>query len=79
MAYKHGITVLNTPGTIDSDYRGEVKVLLYNAYKVAFTVKVGARIAQMVFAVCERPTMRVVRELPLTQRGDGGFGHTGGM
>lgn len=77
LALKHGITVLNTPGTIDSDYRGEVGVILINHGHETFTVKRGERIAQLVFcAVCE-PVLEEVEELGSTLRGEGGFGHTG--
>ena len=77
LALKHGITVLNTPGTIDSDYRGEVGVILINHGREAFTVKRGDRIAQIVFAgVCEAE-LEEAEELGDTGRGEGGFGHTG--
>jgi len=77
LALKHGITVLNTPGTIDSDYRGEVGVILINHGRETFTVKRGDRIAQIVFAeVCETE-LEVAEELGDTTRGEGGFGHTG--
>jgi dUTP pyrophosphatase len=77
LALKHGITVLNTPGTIDSDYRGEVGVILINHGSGTFTVKRGDRIAQMVFAeVCEA-RLEEAEELGDTGRGEGGFGHTG--
>jgi len=77
LAYKHGLTVLNTPGTIDADYRGEVKVLLINHGKEAFTIKRGERIAQMIIAPITQPVFEVVEELSDTERGAGGFGSTG--
>lgn len=77
LAYKHGITCLNTPGTIDADYRGEVKVLLINLGQSPFTIERNERIAQMV--IQELPQIRLVQvdELSDTMRGAGGFGHTG--
>lgn len=77
MASKFGITVANAPGTIDPDYRGEVKVALVNISTEAFTLKPGERIAQMVVARFERVEWQPVDELSDTVRGDGGFGHTG--
>ena len=77
LALKHGITVLNTPGTIDADYRGEIKVLLVNLSKDPFTVNVGERIAQMMIARHEQGEFIVVDELDETERGEGGYGHTG--
>ncbi len=77
LAYKHGITVLNTPGTIDADYRGEVKVLLINHGSYAFTIERGERVAQMVIAPITQPTFELVTELSDTARGAGGFGSTG--
>jgi dUTP pyrophosphatase len=77
LALKHGVTVLNTPGTIDSGYRGEVSVLLYNAGSEAFTVERGDRIAQMVIQKFETAEFEVVDALTDTDRGDGGFGSTG--
>ena len=77
LALKHGITVLNTPGTIDADYRGEIKVLLVNLSKGPFTVNVGERLAQMVIARHEQGEFIVVDELDETERGEGGYGHTG--
>ena len=74
---KSGITVANAPGTIDSDYRGELCVLLVNLGAASFTVKRGDRIAQLVIAPVARADLRVVDELPGTARGAGGFGHTG--
>lgn len=76
-ALKHGITVLNTPGTIDSDYRGEVKIILANLGTEPFTVRRGDRVAQAVLAPVVRPRFSVVEELPRTRRGEGGFGHSG--
>ena len=77
LALKHGITVLNTPGTIDADYRGEIGVILVNLSSEAFTINPGDRIAQMVIARHEQPTILEVSELTATQRGEGGFGHSG--
>ena len=77
LALKHGITVLNTPGTIDADYRGEVKVLLVNLSNEPFTINEGERIAQLVVAKHEHAEFVVVEQLDDTERGDGGYGHTG--
>ena len=77
LAAKKGLTVLNTPGTIDSDYRGEIKVILINLGKDEFIVKNGERIAQMVFCPIKQVIMEEVKELPETERGIGGFGSTG--
>lgn len=77
LAYKHGITCLNSPGTIDADYRGEVKVLLINHGREPFTIRRGERIAQMVFQVVPQVRIEEVAELSATVRGEGGFGHTG--
>ena len=77
LALKHGITVLNSPGTIDSDYRGPVGVILINHGSQSFTVRRGDRIAQAVLARVESVEMEVVTELSETERGEGGFGHTG--
>ena len=77
LAAKHGITVLNTPGTIDADYRGEIKVILVNLSDVAFTVEPGERIAQMVFARHEQAQWEETDSLDETERGAGGFGSTG--
>ena len=77
MAHKFGVTVLNTPGTIDSDYRGEVKVLLINLGDQPFTISNGDRIAQMIFKSVVVINWRLVEELPGTKRGQGGFGSTG--
>lgn len=77
LAVKNGITVVNAPGTIDADYRGEVKVGLINLGRASFTVHRGDRIAQLVLAPVVRAHLTVVPELPATTRGSGGFGHTG--
>lgn len=77
LAAKHGITVLNSPGTIDADYRGEIKVVLVNLSKEPFTINNGERIAQMVVAKCEQAEWEEVDSLDATERGEGGFGHTG--
>jgi dUTP pyrophosphatase len=77
LAFKHGITVLNSPGTIDADYRGEVKVLLINHGAEDFEIKDGERIAQMVIATHARIEWNSVTELAETERGAGGFGSTG--
>lgn len=77
LALKHGITCLNTPGTIDSDYRGEVKVILANLGQETFAVRRGERIAQLVPAPVLRATFEEVSELSDSQRGSGGFGSTG--
>ena len=78
LALKHGITVLNTPGTIDADYRGEVMVLLVNFSQEEFVIRDGERIAQMVIARHEQGYFVEVEELDETERGTGGYGHTGG-
>ena len=77
LAAKHGVTVLNAPGTIDSDYRGEVKVLLINHGRAPFSVEPGMRIAQLVVAPVARIAWDAADTLPDTHRGRGGFGHTG--
>lgn len=77
LALKHGITVLNTPGTIDADYRGEVMVLLVNFSQENFVINDGERIAQMVIARHEQGDFVEVEELDETERGTGGYGHTG--
>ncbi|TCN72157.1 dUTP diphosphatase [Acetobacteroides hydrogenigenes] len=77
MAIKHGITVINSPGTIDADYRGEIKVGLVNISNEAYTIKPGERIAQMVFSKHETVSWLEVELLSETDRGEGGFGHTG--
>lgn len=77
LALKKGITVLNAPGTIDADYRGEIGVILYNASKEDFVIEPGERIAQMVIAKYEQISWEQVEVLDETERGDGGYGHTG--
>jgi dUTP pyrophosphatase len=78
LAAKHGVTVLNTPGTIDADYRGEVQVILINLGEAAVVIERGMRIAQMVISRIERAQLRETPALPATGRGSGGFGSTGG-
>ncbi|MDO4959391.1 MAG: dUTP diphosphatase [Prevotellaceae bacterium] len=77
LALKHGITVLNSPGTIDADYRGEIGVLLINLSNEDFVINKGERIAQMVIARHEQVDFQLVEELDETERGAGGYGHTG--
>jgi len=77
LAINYGITVLNAPGTIDADYRGEIKVILINLSQKPFTINDGDRIAQMVINKVEQISWDEVKELDKTQRGSGGFGHTG--
>src|SRR3990172_4155428 len=77
LALKHGIGMLNAPGTIDADYRGEISVILFNFSEKPFTVRRGDRIAQMVFASVVKATFERVDSLADTARGSGGFGHTG--
>lgn len=77
LALKHGITVLNTPGTVDADYRGEIMVLLINFSTEAFVINAGERIAQMVIARHEQANFEEVEVLDETERGAGGYGHTG--
>lgn len=77
LAFKHGITVLNTPGTIDADYRGEIGVILVNLGQEDFVVNDGERIAQMVVARYEQVELLAVETLDETERGAGGFGHSG--
>lgn len=77
LALKHGITLLNTPGTIDSDYRGEVKLIIANFGKTFFVVEDGMRIAQMVFSRFYRGNFIEVDQISITERDEGGFGHTG--
>ncbi|MGP0583793.1 dUTP diphosphatase [Paenibacillus timonensis] len=77
LAFKHGITCLNTPGTIDADYRGEIKVLLINLGQEPFVIQRNERIAQMVFQIVPEVNLVQVDELSVTVRGAGGFGHTG--
>jgi len=77
LAAKHGIGLVNGVGTIDSDYRGEIKICLINHGDDTFTVNDGDRVAQLVFAGCARAKLVITDELEKTERGDGGFGHTG--
>ena len=77
LAAKHGITVLNSPGTIDADYRGEIKVILVNLSNTPFTIEPGERIAQMIVARYEQIEWQAVESLSETERGAGGFGSTG--
>ena len=77
LAAKHGITVLNSPGTIDADYRGEIRVILVNLSNEEFRIEAGERIAQMVVARHEQVEWEAVEVLSETERGAGGFGHTG--
>jgi dUTP pyrophosphatase len=77
LAIKQGITCLNTPGTIDADYRGEIKVILINLSEEVQTIQDGDRIAQMVFQKVEKVNWELVQQLETTERGEGGFGHTG--
>ena len=77
LAAKHGITVLNSPGTIDADYRGEIRIILVNLSSEAFTIEPGERIAQLVVARHEQVEWEPVEELGTTERGAGGFGSTG--
>lgn len=77
MAIKHGITCLNSPGTVDSDYRGEIKIILINLSTEPHTINSGDRIAQMVVAKVEKAIFQTVDQLQSTTRGQGGFGHTG--
>ncbi len=77
LAFKNGVTVLNSPGTIDADYRGEIKVLLVNLSNVPFIINDGERVAQMVIAKHEHIKWELVSSLDETERGAGGFGHTG--
>lgn len=77
LAAKHSIGILNSPGTIDADYRGEIMVILFNAGTQPFTVEPGMRIAQMVIAAVHQTELKEVEELDLTERNSGGFGHTG--
>ena len=77
LALRHGVTLLNSPGTIDSDYRGLIGVIVINHGQEPFTIRRGERIAQLVIAPVTRAEWDLVLELPETSRGDGGFGHTG--
>ena len=79
LAFKHGVTVLNAPGTIDWDYRGELKALLINHGDAPFTIERGMRIAQLVIAPVVQATLRSVKDLDDTARGAGGYGSTGGI
>jgi|TARA_B110000902_G_scaffold52285_2_gene60382 dUTP pyrophosphatase len=77
MAFKHGITVINSPGTIDADYRGEIKIALVNLSTEVFTIKNGDRVAQMVINKYEQVKFNLTDNLDETERGSGGYGHTG--
>ncbi len=77
LAINHGITILNSPGTIDSDYRGEIKIILINLGKKEFVIKRGDRIAQMIVSKYTKVEWEETKELNTTKRGAGGFGHTG--
>lgn len=77
LAIKHGITCLNTPGTIDADYRGDVGVILVNLSREDFVIQPGERIAQMIVGKFDQVDFELVKELDETERGEGGFGHTG--
>ena len=77
LALNHGITILNSPGTIDADYRGEIKVILINLSNETYMVQRGERIAQLVIHALARVELKLVDELPPSNRGAGGFGHTG--
>lgn len=77
LAAKHGVTVLNTPGTIDADYRGEVKIILINLSDAPFEIEPGMRVAQIVVAPVTQATWKVVEQLEDSERGAGGFGSTG--
>ena len=77
LAIKHGVTVINSPGTIDADYRGEVKIGLVNLGQKPYTIQRGDRIAQLVFAAVHKADLHLVEELDKTVRQGGGFGHTG--
>ena len=77
LALKHGVTLLNTPGTVDADYRGEIGCIMINLGEEPFIVKDGDRIAQLVVSEVDRAELQEVEELPESARGEGGFGHTG--
>jgi dUTP pyrophosphatase len=77
LAYKHGVTLLNTPGTIDADYRGEIKIILINFGNEEFQINHGDRIAQMIISKIEKPIIKIAQNLDDTERGKGGFGSTG--
>jgi len=77
LAVRNGIMLVNSPGTIDSDYRGEIKVILFNSGNEPFEIRRGDRIAQLIVSKYERVALKKVDEIEVTSRGDGGFGHTG--
>ena len=77
LAFKHGITIINSPGTIDADYRGEIKIALINHSNEDFVIKNGDRIAQMVISKYEQISFSLTQSLDETERGEGGYGHTG--
>lgn len=77
LALKNGISIVNTPGTVDADYRGEIGVIAINLGQEAFKIEPGMRIAQMIFNKVEHATFEEVKELDATERGEGGFGHSG--
>jgi dUTP pyrophosphatase len=77
LAIKHGLTCLNSPGTVDSDYRGEIKIILVNLSNESYTIQPGERIAQMVIGKVEQVDWEAVNSITVTQRNQGGFGHTG--
>ncbi|MDR1066652.1 MAG: dUTP diphosphatase [Clostridiales bacterium] len=77
LALEYGVTLVNSPGTIDADYRGEIKIILINHGAHRFTVERAARVAQMIIAKIQKPIFAETDALPRTKRGDGGFGHTG--
>lgn len=77
LAHRNGVGIVNAPGTIDADYRGEIQVILINLGNEAFTIERGSRIAQMIVSPCIRASLKVVEELDVTMRNTGGFGHTG--
>lgn len=77
LAIKHGVTIVNAPGTIDADYRGEIKIGLVNLSRKPYTIERGHRIAQLILAPVCQARLKVVGKLDQTRRGDGGFGHTG--
>ena len=77
LAVKYGVTLVNSPGTIDADYRGEISVIIINHGEIDFIIKDGERIAQMIVAPVSRCNWNLVENLEISERGDGGFGHTG--
>ena len=77
LAFKHGITIINSPGTIDADYRGEIKIALINHSNKDFVIKNGDRIAQMIISKYEQISFSLTQSLDETERGEGGYGHTG--